>query len=118
MGNALGVVGGSGIKCRACGEPWPCTVRQNQARYQPLEVARHGPRMNTDPPQRYRVVRFYANANMRRRTLRQGVTLETAQRHCLDPETNSQTAKGYAARKRTEALGPWFDGYERMGGER
>jgi hypothetical protein len=57
----------------------------------------------------YEIVRFYFKNGSR--TLKRGLTLDEAQAHCKNPETSSQTAKGYAARKRTERLGPWFDGF-------
>lgn len=60
---------------------------------------------------RYAVVRFYFRGG--RRTLATGLTLAQAQAHCGDPETSSSTATKYVGRKRTERLGPWFDGYEK-----
>lgn len=59
----------------------------------------------------YKIVRGYFKGG--RRVIERGLTLEEAQTHCRDPETSSQTATSYAARKRTEQRGPWFDGYER-----
>ena len=60
----------------------------------------------------YKMVRMYRDADIRRRTIKRGLTLEEAQEHCRDPETSSSTCTKYAGRKRTERLGPWFDGYE------
>lgn len=60
----------------------------------------------------YKIVRMYRDADIRRRTIKRGLTLEEAQEHCRDPETSSSTCTKYAGRKRTERLGPWFDGYE------
>lgn len=60
----------------------------------------------------YRVVRFYREGR-RHKVLRRGLTLAEAQQHCNDPETDSKTATSPEAIKRTRALGPWFDGYER-----
>lgn len=60
----------------------------------------------------YKIVRFYRYKH--KRTIKRGLTLEEAQRWCRDPETSSRTATGYAARKRTESAGPWFDGYEEI----
>ena len=58
----------------------------------------------------YKIVRFY-RGDIPTRTIRKGLTLAEAQEHCSDPETSSRTATSYRARKRTERLGPWFDGY-------
>lgn len=58
---------------------------------------------------RYKIVRHYFRAG--KRTIKTGLTLEQAQRHCADPETSSSTATSAAARRRTERHGPWFDGY-------
>jgi len=57
----------------------------------------------------YKIVRHYMNKS--NRVVARGLTLEEAQRHCNDPETSSHTATSAAARKRTRAYGPWFDGY-------
>jgi hypothetical protein len=58
----------------------------------------------------YKIVRMFFKGG--KRTIKTGLTLEQAQKHCSDPETSSKTATKYAARKRTEMRGPWFDGYE------
>jgi hypothetical protein len=58
----------------------------------------------------YKIVRFYKRGQGR--TIRRGLTLEQAQAHCRNPETSSQTATSPAARRRTAARGPWFDGYD------
>jgi hypothetical protein len=60
----------------------------------------------------YRIVRHFENPDIRNRVGKRGLTLEEAQRHCRDPETSSKTAKSRHAQSRTQALGPWFDGYE------
>ena len=60
----------------------------------------------------YMIVRFYRDAQIRRRVIATGLTLEAAQEHCNDPETSSSTATGKHARARTRKLGAWFDGYE------
>ena len=62
--------------------------------------------------EKYKIVRMYFNGGSR--TIETGLTLEQAQEHCRDPETSSKTATSYAARKRTERKGPWFDGYEKQ----
>jgi hypothetical protein len=58
----------------------------------------------------YKIVRCFMNGQSR--TIRRGLTLEQAQAHCRNPETSSQTATGTAARRRTQARGPWFDAYD------
>jgi len=50
---------------------------------------------------RYKIVRYFApHLNRRPRTIKSGVTLEEAQRHCNDPRTRKD--------------GEYFDGYETM----
>lgn len=68
--------------------------------------------MSDDDGRHYNIVRFYKDSPIRRRIIRQRVTLEEAQAHCQDPETSSSTAKGSWARRRTRLHGAWFDGYE------
>jgi len=60
---------------------------------------------------RYRIIRFYRNAGIRKRTIDTGLTLAEARAHCSDPETSSRTATNATARRRTRQLGAWFDGY-------
>jgi len=60
----------------------------------------------------YNIVRFYRDAGIRRRIIRERVTLEEARRHCSDPETSSSTCKLSWNRRRTRLYGAWFDGYE------
>lgn len=60
----------------------------------------------------YKIVRMYRDARVRQRVIKKGLTLEKAVEHCQDPETSSSTCVKYAGRKRTERLGPWFDGYD------
>ncbi len=60
----------------------------------------------------YRIVRLYKDADIRRRVIARGLTLEEARAHCSDPETSSSTATTPEAKARTAKLGPWFDGYE------
>jgi hypothetical protein len=62
---------------------------------------------------KYKIVRSYFNADIRKRTIATGLTLEEAQAHCRDPETSSRTCTRPAGKARTRRLGPWFDGYER-----
>ena len=59
----------------------------------------------------YKIVRFYHKSN-KKVTIAKGLTLAEAQAHCRNPETSSKTATTYAARKRTETKGPWFDGFD------
>lgn len=59
----------------------------------------------------YKIVRHYLNHT--KRTLMTGLSLESAQEHCNDPETSSKTATGAKAKARTRKHGPWFDGYYR-----
>lgn len=58
----------------------------------------------------YKILRFYFNG--RPRTVKRGLTLEEAQKHCKDPETSSRTATGSRERARTTRRGPWFEGYD------
>ena len=59
----------------------------------------------------YKIVRFYANAKHRSRTIKSGLSLAQAQAHCEDPESSSSTAKSGTARAVTRRMGRWFDGY-------
>jgi hypothetical protein len=65
--------------------------------------------------ERYKIVRSYFKT-YRHRTIRRGLTLEEARRHCQDPETSSTTAKLPHNTARTRRLGPWFDGYDEDNG--
>jgi hypothetical protein len=69
---------------------------------------------DTDNPRAYNIVRFYREhpSGIRRRKVRERVTLAEAQAHCNDPETSSSTATSAEARRRTRRVGAWFDGYE------
>jgi hypothetical protein len=62
--------------------------------------------------ERYKIVRFYFSNGCR--TIKKGLTLEQAQKHCNDPETSSSTCTTSVGRRRTKRLGRWFDGYERQ----
>ncbi len=61
--------------------------------------------------ERYKVVRMYFRGG--KRTIARGLTLAEAQEHCQNPETSSKTATSAAAKRRTAARGPWFEGYSR-----
>jgi hypothetical protein len=45
------------VRCRACGEYWPCTVQANRKAYSGYEAAKHGPdmdeKMKADMSQEY-----------------------------------------------------------------
>ncbi len=60
----------------------------------------------------YKIVRGYFNEEHEKQTIRRGLTLAEAQKHCRDPETSSKTCKLPANKARTVTKGPWFDGYE------
>ena len=63
---------------------------------------------------KYKIVRFYQNGT--KRTIKAGVFLWEAQKHCDDPENSSRTCTSKAGRNRTRFHGPWFDGYVRLRG--
>ena len=56
----------------------------------------------------YKIVRI--NDHGGKRTIKTGLTLEEAQRHCCDPETSSRTCTPQRTRHTT---GQWFDAYYR-----
>jgi len=60
----------------------------------------------------FKIVRFYQSAQIRRRTIARGLTLEQAQAHCSHPDTSSTTCTSAVGRARTRRMGPWFDGYD------
>ena len=47
----------------------------------------------------YKIIRFYKKAGKGKRTIKKGLTLEEARRHCKDPKTLTND---------------YFDGYEKM----
>ena len=59
----------------------------------------------------YKIVRFYYDGGIR--TIKTGLTLEQAQKHCSDPEHSSSTCRKAINKRRTERLGYWFDDYYR-----
>lgn len=64
---------------------------------------------------RYKIVRFYRdNDDLNGTEIKTGLTLAEAQAHCGDPETSSSTATSDEAKARTDAYGPWFDGYDEV----
>jgi hypothetical protein len=60
----------------------------------------------------YNIYRVFADEELGKTLIEQGVTLEEARAHCKDPETSSKTARSDDARERTRKYGPWFDCYE------
>ena len=60
----------------------------------------------------YKIIRHYKSGD--RLLIKTVSTLEEAQAHCRDPETNWNTCTGYEALKQTERYGPWFDSYEEL----
>lgn len=58
----------------------------------------------------FKIVRVYFRGG--KRTLKTGLTLEQAQKHCSDPETSSRTATSAKAKRVTARNGRWFDSYE------
>jgi len=62
-------------------------------------------------PVTYKIVRNYFDSELNGEVVTTGLTLEQAQAHCRNPETSSRTATSPAAVERTQAHGPWFDGY-------
>lgn len=58
----------------------------------------------------YKIIRHFYISN-RKMTVKTGLTLEQAQKHCSDPETSSRTCTKASARKRSRRYGAWFDGY-------
>lgn len=62
----------------------------------------------------FMVKRFYrdeASADLNGTVVMRGLTQRQAQEHCNDPETSSSTCTTAEAVARTEAHGPWFDGW-------
>ncbi len=59
---------------------------------------------------KYKIIRHYFKTKTKR-VIHTGLTLEEAQQHCNNPETSSRTCTTSEGRKRTQKLGPWFDGY-------
>lgn len=59
---------------------------------------------------KYNIVRMYLRSSSR--VIQRRVTLQEAQEHCRSHEATHKTCTSYVGRKRTERMGPWFDGYE------
>ena len=62
----------------------------------------------------YKIMRFYEKGE--KRVVERGLSLEDAQAHYKDPETNSRTATSATAKARTRRMGPWFDGFTKEKG--
>ena len=62
----------------------------------------------------YKIVRMFYASGLRKRTIKTGLTLKEAQKHCQDSETSSRTCKTARAKAITKKHGPWFDGYEEV----
>ena len=60
----------------------------------------------------YKIIRFFEEGRGRRMVIKTGLSLEEAQEHCRDKETNSITASGLVETTLTRNFGRWFDGYE------
>jgi len=57
----------------------------------------------------YKIIRhFFDEPN---RTIKRGLTLEEAQRHCRHSDTSSRTASDAVLDRVGRNRGPWFDGY-------
>ena len=59
----------------------------------------------------YKIVRQYQNDHTRSRTIKTGLTLEQAQKHCRAPETSSSTCTLSGPKRITKRNGAWFDSY-------
>ena len=62
----------------------------------------------------YKIVRFYCNAGIRRRTIKTVSSLVAAQLHCGNKDTSSRTCTSKTGKDRTRKVGQWFDGYEEV----
>ena len=62
----------------------------------------------------YKIIRYYAEAGINRRTIMTGLTLEQVQRHCSDPNSSYKTCTTKTGKARTRKVGPWFDGYTKL----
>lgn len=56
----------------------------------------------------YKIVRFYRDGPINKRTIMRGLTEEEAKAHCKDPRTSSRTAPKSASKTQASA---WFDGF-------
>lgn len=61
---------------------------------------------------KYKIVRMYADESLPTKTIRRGLSLQEAKKHCNDPETLSRTCTLPSNVAHTERFGPWFDGFD------
>jgi hypothetical protein len=59
----------------------------------------------------YTIKRLFQDSTKVAETIKTGLTLEEAQRHCNDPETSSRTCRKRENTRRTQQFGKWFDAY-------
>ena len=62
-----------------------------------------------------KIIRFFFDENVSKRTIKKGLTEEEAMLHCNDPETSSSTCTSSAGKRRTKNQGKWFDGFTEEG---
>ena len=60
----------------------------------------------------YKIIRFFEDDQKSSQTVKIGLTLAQAQKHCKDPETSSSTCTIKEAKAITIKYGNWFDGYD------
>jgi hypothetical protein len=60
----------------------------------------------------YKIKRIYFSTAGMNLTIKSGLNLEQAQKHCCNPETSSSTCKSSKNKTRTRRYGPWMDVYE------
>ena len=60
---------------------------------------------------RYKIIRMFKDENISNKTIKTGLTLKQAQKHCNDVETSSSTCKEPVSVRITDKFGHWFDGY-------
>lgn len=59
----------------------------------------------------YEIWRYYQNSNIPAERVEKYDSLDEAQAHCHDPETQSSSATSPEAVERTQKHGAWFEGY-------
>ena len=63
----------------------------------------------------YRIRRFYERPDSPNCTVKRGLTLAQAQKHCRGKNSFSDTATTKELKAHTARFGRWFDGYEAEG---